>query len=298
LGGLRRDLELEASQKAAALKDEALATQAEEKAALEAVAAQRESQLEASRAEGEAKAAELEKMGEETKAKEAELSAMADEKAALEKAAEERESQLEASRAEGEAKAAELEKAAEERAALEKAAEEAAKLKEAELGLMAEEKATLEKADAERSSHITSLIEMFSETLPIVNFSAGLGEDGDEQAFTREWVERCEGGGGSWGEKHGFKAIVVDDEPAWECTACNGGYYAYHLDPAKEEFWMSFECCEEDCTLAKSMQTTGGGAPLQASRSSTPVRGRGPSESPKGSTTPKGEKGSGKKKKK
>ena len=168
---------------------------------------------------------------------------------------------------------AELEKEAAEREAQLDEAKQTADMREAELGLMAEEKATLEKADAERNQHIASLIEMFSDTSlgkPQAVFSPGLGEDGDEEAFIREWIEKCEAGGGSWGEKNGFRAIVVDEEPAWECTVCEGGYFAYNLEPTKEEFWMSFECCEPDCALAQKLMAATGSK--QGSRASTPSR--------------------------
>lgn len=44
--------------------------------------------------------------------------------------------------------------------------------------------------------------------------------------------------------------MIGGDDAAWECTHCGAGYYAYHFEPEQEEFWSSFDHCEDDCPTA------------------------------------------------
>ena len=105
---------------------------------------------------------------------------------------------------------------------------------------MLEEKGALELEAAQRTGLVKGLLEQYG-----IQQSQPATQDEDD--FNKEWIRRCEEKGGSWGEKRGFKAVAVDDSAAWECVGCPGSYFAYHLDPKKEEFWGVFECCDEDC---------------------------------------------------
>ena len=205
-------------------KEEQLASMATAKADLESLAEEREAQLDASRRAGEKKEQELQAMLEETKQKEARLAEMHSEKEELEKAAAEREAQLEESRRQGEQK-------------------------EVELQDLAIEKAALENDTAERSAMIKGLLSQYGTEML------------DEQSFNSEWCKRCEENGGSWGERNGFRAAIFDGDPVWECMGCDGSYFANHLDPKKEEFWGTFECCDADCKRASMVEADGSTSP-------------------------------------
>jgi len=162
----------------------------------------------------------------------------------LEQAAKERDAQLDESRRQGEQK-------------------------EAELQDLMGEKAALELDTAAREAMVRGLLSQY-------------GTEISEESFDKEWCRRCEEKGGSWGERSGFRAVVFDGEPAWECLGCDGSYFANHLEPVKEEFWATFECCEEDCKREAMVQPDGSTSPgstgspgSRGASQRAPSRGRG-----------------------
>jgi len=260
-----RELELEASKTAALAKEAELNTMMAAKAELEDKAQEREAELETERKKAEEQ--------------QAQLTAMAQERADLEAAALDREAQLEESRKAAVQKAEELEVMAQEKADLENTAamrqaeleesQKANQQKAQELDTMALEKGILEAQHQMRSQQVSELLHRFSrhteDRKPSVQSSAF-----DEA----EWVRMCEEAGGSWGEKMGMKAVIVGEtekEAAWECLGCGAMYFAEQWEPEQEEFWGDFDSCDTECVTIRTYGSASRCVTPQGSEPSSPV---------------------------